>query len=127
MSAKERELRDDLSDDIVDEVGSVKSDSIAEEIEESLDKSTSGSYEEYKNRQYKLVQGSKVLLATYVSDIEKAIIRQKDQKEQVLNSRLRQKKLSPRSYQRKRADLEDWANRERREVKDNHSVLLRKQ
>jgi hypothetical protein len=43
-------LRDDLSEDIVDEVGSVKSDSIAEEIEESLDKSTSGSYEEYKNR-----------------------------------------------------------------------------
>ena len=120
-------MRDDLSDDIVDEVGSVKSDSIAEEIEESLDKSTSGSYEEYKNRQYKLVQGSQVLLATYVSDIEKAIIRQKDQKEQVLNSRLRQKKLSPRSYQRKRADLEDWANRERREVKDNHSVLQRKQ
>jgi hypothetical protein len=43
-------LRDDLSDDIVDEVGSVKSDSIAEEIEESLGKSTSGSYEEFKTR-----------------------------------------------------------------------------
>jgi hypothetical protein len=75
VSTKQRELRDDLSDDIVDEVGSVKSDSIAEEIEESLDKSTSGSFEEYKNRQYKLVQGSKTLLATYVTDIEKAIIR----------------------------------------------------
>lgn len=30
---KQIELRDDLSDDIVDEVGSIKSDSIAEEIE----------------------------------------------------------------------------------------------
>lgn len=36
-------------------------------------------------------------------------------------------KLSPRSYQRKRSDLEDWANRERREVKEQHSALQRKQ
>lgn len=77
-SSNKRELREDLSDDIVDEVGSIKSDSIAEEIEQSLDKSTSGSYEEFKTRQYKLVQGSKTLLATYVADVEKAINRQKE-------------------------------------------------
>ena len=68
----------DVSDDIVDEVGSVKSESIAEEIENSQEKSSSGSFEEFKSRQFKLAMGNKALLATYVSDVEKAIIRHKE-------------------------------------------------
>jgi len=57
-------------------------------------------------------------VATYISDVEKALIRHKEQKEQVLTSHLRLKKISPRSYQRKRSDLEEWATRERREIRE---------
>ena len=57
-------------------------------------------------------------MATYITDVEKALIRHKEQKEQVLTSHLRLKKISPRSYQRKRSDLEEWATRERREIRE---------
>ncbi len=83
---KHEDLRDDLSDDIVDEVGSVISESIIEEIENSGSQASSDTFEEYKNRQYKLAQTSKPLLATYIADIEKAITRKKEQKENLLTS-----------------------------------------
>lgn len=83
---KQEDLRDDLSDDIVDEVGSVISESIVEEIEDSGSQAPSDNFEEYKNRQYKLVQTSKPLLATYIADIEKAIARKKEQKENLFTS-----------------------------------------
>ena len=68
----------------------------------------SGSFEEYKKRQFKLAQQDKAVCDNFVIDIERAIKRQIELKEKELASKLKTGKLTPRSYSRQREDLVSW-------------------
>lgn len=126
---------DEIEEDIIEQ--SVK-DSIKESIRESMQQDIAESigedimadsylsheaFEEFSRRQLKLAKDDRQTLEQYSSEVERAIDRELQTKQAKMDSRFKQRKLSPRTYQRHRSDLEQWARDQRSSLRDSYRQL----
>ena len=99
---------------------------IGESIPESIEGSGSGklsSYEDFKTNQFKLASENSAALSNLVNQLDRAIEKEKQQQESNLQQSLRRKQISPRTFDRRRVELERWAASERREAKEQQKTI----
>lgn len=76
------------------------------------------SFQEYTSSKYKsmMMSDEQGVMAQYISQIEDAVLKKEEKERAIIQKQFDTKKISPRTYRSKKADLERWLSRERQEL-----------
>ena len=82
------------------------------------------SYEDFKKKQFKLAFEDSSAMNNLLTQIDQAIEDERKDKDKKLSEGLKKRLISPRTYGRKKIEIESWVSNERREVRDHQKVIL---
>lgn len=125
----------DSIDDIVDEVTSL----VEESIKEDIDVSGSGkfgkitqsevfknkAFDDFKTRGYRDAKDDNTATRTFLSKLTKAINDERQEREDKLARDLKRRVLSPRSYDRKKREIDKWVANEKKDLQEKQAKLER--
>ena len=123
----------DSIDDIVDEVTS----HVEESIKEELDISGSGkfgkitqsevyknkAFDDFKTRGYRDAKDDNSATRTFLSKLSKAINDERQEREDKLVRDMKRRVLSPRSFDRKKRELDKWVANEKKDLSERQAKL----